>query len=122
MLGVAILETSPDGEIGIHVCLRSICRLVCRFKSCSGHHDTVGIVLKNGTWQPSAGKSCSGHHNAIGIVLKNSTWQPSAGKSCSEHQAKRANKKACFFVLVFLVYNKNGYGKETAGIRKIYQK
>ena len=34
-----IIRIGPSGEIGIHVCLRSICHLVCRFKSCLGHHD-----------------------------------------------------------------------------------
>ena len=28
----------PSGEIGIHVCLRSICRKACWFKSSLGHH------------------------------------------------------------------------------------
>ena len=28
----------PCGEIGIHVCLRSICRKTCWFKSSLGHH------------------------------------------------------------------------------------
>ena len=41
-----IIRIGPSGEIGIHVCLRSICHLVCRFKSCLGHQIT--IILTRG--------------------------------------------------------------------------
>ena len=36
-----IMEVSPGGEIGIHVCLRSICRKACWFKSSLGHHRLI---------------------------------------------------------------------------------
>ena len=33
----------PGGGIGRHVCLRSICHSVCRFKSCPGHQVHDGL-------------------------------------------------------------------------------
>ena len=40
-----IISTCPSGEIGIHVCLRSICLSACWFKSSLGHHVFTALAV-----------------------------------------------------------------------------
>ena len=63
-----IIKVCPSGEIGIHVCLRSICHLVCRFKSCLGHHlfnMAQKIDLDN------TAKKVEGLSSKIDVIMRN---------------------------------------------------
>ena len=39
--------TSASGEIGIHVCLRSICLSACWFKSSLAHHLKTSLLIQS---------------------------------------------------------------------------